>query len=112
MELLARYIPLGILLALSSASVIVGDAFAKSWSVHQRGWMLAFAFAGYLGSALFYIPSLLKEGLIVTSVIWSLVSTIGFLVIGLLFFHETMSRWQAVAVVLGVLSLVVFAFAE
>jgi len=58
-------------------------------------------------SAFFYIPSLLKEGLIVTSIFWDLLSVIGFLIIGLVIFKESLNPWQAVGAALGVIAIVV-----
>ncbi|MEK7638184.1 MAG: hypothetical protein AAB375_02040 [Patescibacteria group bacterium] len=112
MEFLSKHIPLGILLTISSLGVILGDTFAKSWSLNQRALFLLLAFAGYFISSLFYIPTLLKEGLIITSVIWGVVSTMGFVAVGVLIFHEKISGIELVAVVLGICSLFVFAISH
>ena len=98
-------IPVIGLIMLASLSVIIGDYAAKAWSVNHKGLLLLVAFVGYFFSAFFYTPTLLREGLIITSVIWVLLSTIGFILIGLLIFKETLSALQAVAVVLGIISI-------
>ena len=69
LSLLGRVPVVGLLLA-ASISVIVGDYAAKAWSQSHREWYLFLAFAGYFFSGFFYIPTLLRDGLIVTSVIW------------------------------------------
>lgn len=106
LSLLGKVPVIGLIL-LASASVIIGDYAAKAWSTNHKGIFLLIAFAGYFFSGFFYIPTLLREGLIVTSVIWGLLSTIGFIVIGLLIFRETLSLTQIIAVVLGIISILI-----
>jgi multidrug transporter EmrE-like cation transporter len=103
-------IPVIVLLIISSLGVIMGDFFAKYWSVHQRAIFYVIAIVGYLCSSIFYIPTLLRQGLVVTSIIWSLISTIGFLFIGLVIFKETLTLVQMIGVGFGVISLVILAF--
>jgi multidrug transporter EmrE-like cation transporter len=105
-------LPVFSLLLLSALGVISGDYFAKYWSVEQRGWMYALAIVGYALSAVFYIPTLLREGLVVTSVVWVVLSTIGFLVVGILIFHETLTPLQWVGVGLGIASLLILTIAH
>jgi|GEM_PF-850164 len=103
-------VPVGALLMLSAASVISGDYFAKLWSVNRSGTLLALALVAYACSGIFYTPTLIKNGLVVTSLIWSLVSTIGFLVIGFAIFKENLTFAQSVGVAFGVVSLLILAF--
>lgn len=105
-------LPVWLLLLLSAAGVIAGDYFSKSWSVNQRVSLAALAIAGYACSAIFYMPTLLREGLIVTSVVWSVLSIIGFLVIGLFVFNETLTPLQWLGVGFGVVSLITLSFAH
>jgi hypothetical protein len=81
LSLLGRVSVFGLIL-MAAVSVIVGDYAAKAWSLShgQMEWYLFLAFAGYFFSGFFYVPSLLREGLIVTSVLWVLLSAVGFLV--------------------------------
>ncbi len=99
-------VPTLALLFLSASSVVTGDLFAKYWSMTQRPLHLALAVAGYFFSGFFYIPSLLKEGLVVTSVIWSVLSIVGFLLIGIVLFKEHLTLLQTAGAVLGIVSLV------
>jgi len=105
--LLAK-LPVWLLLILSAGGVIAGDYFAKYWSVNQKTSLVVLSVAGYAVSALFYIPTLLKEGLVVTSILWSLLSILGFMAIGLLVFRETLSPIQWVGVVFGIIALIIF----
>lgn len=105
-------LPVFALVLLASTSVIAGDYFAKTWSIEQRPLWGMFALLGYFGSGFFYLPTLLREGLVVTSVLWSLVSIIGFLVIGLVVFKESLDMVQVIGVAFGVVSLVILAFAS
>src|SRR5258708_1160457 len=100
-------LPVLVLVVLAALSVIVGDYAAKTWSVTQSGFYLFLAFTAYFLSAFFYTPSLLREGLIINSVLWGLISTIGLLVIGLLVFREQLSWVQLVAVILGTISVLI-----
>lgn len=100
-------LPLLLLLVLSAASVVTGDYFAKYWSIHTRNIFFVLALICYIGSSVFYIPTLLKEGLIVTSLIWSVLSIIGFLAVGFFVFKETLSTRETIGVILGVASLLI-----
>lgn len=93
------------LVVIAALAVIIGDYAAKVWSTGGSPQYLLFAFLGYLLSAFFYIPSLLKEGLIITSVVWSILSISGFLVVGYVIFKEPLSTLQMFAVALGVCSI-------
>ena len=106
---LASKLPVLALILLASASVIAGDYFAKTWSIEQRPIWGILALLGYFGSGFFYLPTLLREGLVVTSILWSLISIIGFLVIGLILFNESLDMLQTVGVVFGVVSLIILA---
>ena len=105
-------LPVFALILLASASVIAGDYFAKTWSVDQKPLWGILALLGYFGSGFFYLPTLLREGLVVTSVLWSLVSIIGFLIIGLVIFKESLDAVQTVGVAFGIVALVILAFAS
>ena len=99
-----------LLVTLAAISVILGDVFAKYWSQNQRMLYYVLGLIFYLLSGFFYIPSLLKEGLVVTSTLWSLLGIIGFLVIGLVFFKEPLTLLQGIGVAFGAVSLIIFAF--
>jgi multidrug transporter EmrE-like cation transporter len=97
------------LILMAAVSVSVGDYAAKAWSLNhsQREWYLLLAFAGYFFSGFFYIPTLLRDSLIITSVLWVLLSAVGFLVIGIVIFKETLSLPQTIGVILGIISVLV-----
>jgi multidrug transporter EmrE-like cation transporter len=100
-------IPVIILLILSSISVTTGDFFAKYWSLKSRPIFYVLAIIGYIGSAVFYIPTVKRQGLVVTSLVWALLSTLGLLAIGLLYFKETLTPLQKVGVVLATIALLI-----
>ncbi len=106
---IAQKIPIPVLLLLSGTGVILGDTFAKYWSLDPRWSIFVAAMIGYLASGFFYIPSLLREGLVITSVIWSLISIIGFLFVGLVVFKEHLTLVQWIGVMFGVVSMLVLA---
>jgi multidrug transporter EmrE-like cation transporter len=100
------------MILLSGLCVVLGDIFGKIWSenLNKNFFLLSILFYGL--SSVFYMPALLKEGLTITSVIWSLISILGFLIVGILIFHEKLTPVQIIAVVLGMISLVLFSFSE
>lgn len=95
------------LICFASLSVVVGDIFAKYWSINTKPVFYFIALIAYAFSGFFYIPTLLREGLVVTSVIWSITSIIGFLAVGILLFKETLTPLQIIGVVLGIIALVI-----
>ena len=105
-------LPVILLIILSAASVTAGDFFAKYWSINTRSVFYVLAIMGYVGSSIFYIPTLLREGLIITSVLWSLLSIIGFLVVGILIFKETLTNLEIIGVMLGIASLVILSLGK
>ena len=106
LELMGK-IPVLALLLISGTGVIAGDVFAKYWSLHQRWPFFVATIICYWASSLFYIPTLLREGLVITSIIWSLITLIGFLFVGLIIFRESLTFHQGIGVALGVVSLVI-----
>jgi len=98
-------IPLILWLLGSAAAVVAGDYFAKKWSV-DRGALLFWVSVGlYALASQLYLPTLLKEGLIVTSILWTVLSSVGFIILGITVFHETLSIWQWLGVGFGFVSL-------
>ena len=111
LALVAKF-PVFVLIIFAVISVVTGDYFAKLWSINQRPIFFIAALIGYFGSGLFYTPTLVREGLVVTSVLWSVLAIIGFLVIGLIVFKEPITTIELVGVVFGIASLVILAFAS
>lgn len=99
---------LSVLIAASGA--VFADYLGKIWSTNQRGYLFIFALIGYMISGLFYLPTLLKNGLVLTSVVWSVLAIIGFLFVGLVLFNETLTQRQIIGVVLGVIALVILSY--
>jgi len=104
---LASKIPVLVLLCLGVAMVLIGDVFAKLWSIHpDKSLFFWFTVVAYGLSSFFYIPTLLREGLVITSILWSLLGFIGFLFIGLVVFRESLTHLQIAGVAIGLVSLV------
>lgn len=87
--------------------MITGDYFAKYWSINQKTIFFIISFSVYAIAGIFYIPTLLREGLVITSIIWSVLCAAGFIVVGLLIFKESLSVFQTIGIVLGVLSIII-----
>lgn len=95
-----------LLLLLSGAFVIMGDFFAKLWSVERGSWLFVLSMVGYTLSSLLYIPVLLKGDLVITALIWSLLNIVGFSIIGLYIFKERLDPLQWIGVILGMVAMV------
>ena len=108
-ELFSR-IPVHVLLLFSAASVISGDYFAKFWSTNRKTIFLVSALISYFFSGVFYIPTLLRDGLVITALIWSLLGIVGFVFIGLVIFKETLTGVQTVGVAIGIISLIILTY--
>ncbi|MEK7187666.1 MAG: hypothetical protein AAB691_02355 [Patescibacteria group bacterium] len=110
--ILLSKLPTIALLLIGAICVAVGDYFAKSWSVEQRDILYYIAFASYALSPLFYLPTLLKESLIVTTIIWSILIILVSITLGAIVFHETLSPLKWSGVILGLVALVILSLAE
>lgn len=97
-----------VLIVASATFTILGDYFGKLWSINLHPIFFWLNVTFYTLSSLFFIPALLKEGLTITSVVWSLLSIIGFMFIGLVLFKEVLTVVQVVALIFGVISLILF----
>lgn len=100
------------LIIISAISTVLGDYFGKLWSTNLKPEFFWLNVIFYTLSSLFFLPALLKASLTMTSIVWSLISILGFLVIGLIIFKETLTFTQIIAVIFGVISLVLFSFSE
>ena len=110
-ELLQK-LPVIVLLLICAFWVAMGDYFAKSWSVNQKNSLYILAFLSYALVGIFYLSTLLKEGLAVTTVIYSLLSILISLFIGIIMFGETMSFVRLLGLILGLISLVILIVAK
>ena len=105
-------IPILLLVLVSAICVVLGDYFGKQWLITLKPLFYILSLITYLGSAYFYLPVLLREGLVVTSVIWSTLSIVGFLLVGIVIFHEVLSTMQIVGVLFGVIALIILSLAN
>jgi multidrug transporter EmrE-like cation transporter len=103
--------PVYVYLLCSATSVVFGDYFAKLWSVSRHPWQIGLAIILYLFSGLFYFPSLLKEQLVVASIIYTFLSIVGFMFIGFVVFKETFNLTQIVGIIFGLVSLTILTVA-
>ncbi len=111
MTLLGR-VPVPMLLGISAASVVAGDTLAKFWSTNHRPALFWLSLLAYAASGIFYVPTLVRAGLIVTSTLWGVADMIGFLFIGFVIFHETLSPLQLVGVGFGAVAVIILAIAS
>jgi multidrug transporter EmrE-like cation transporter len=102
----SQKMPLILFFTVSAISVGVGDYLAKKWSLEPRLGLFAGALACYFSSSFFYMQTLTRKGLVVSCVIWSIASTVAFLFVGIVLFHETLSGIQLFGVILGAISVI------
>ncbi len=95
-------IPLSVLIFFE----LVADILAKNWSI-RGGWFLAAAsLAAYLLANTFWLFALKNgSGLGRGAIIFSLVSAIIAILLGIFIYHEKVSSYQMVGMVLGLVSL-------
>jgi multidrug transporter EmrE-like cation transporter len=107
-----KKLPLLFYILASSTFNIVGDYYAKKWSIEIDNIFLIMALLAFLMSTVFYMFSLLKKGLIITATLWTIVAMSGFVVIGFLIFQETITVWQIVGIIVGAISVLLLNFPE
>ncbi|KKU98978.1 MAG: hypothetical protein UY32_C0009G0007 [Candidatus Jorgensenbacteria bacterium GW2011_GWC1_48_8] len=109
---LVNKIPIIILLLISACFVAFGDFFGKTWSLNQKNIFYFLSFLSYGAVAIFYLPTLLRESLVVTTVIYSIFIIFVSMFIGMVIFGETLSLVRWVGVILGIVSLVILTSAK
>lgn len=101
-----------VLLAASGVFAIIADTIAKLWSLNSDGprgrllWLCAIAF--YQLASVAYVGTLKADGLVKTSLVWSVFTTFGFLLVGMVGFRASLTATQAVGVAFGSVSLACF----
>lgn len=102
-QIMKWLIPLGILIVFE----LIADILAKNWSV-KGGWILATgALVAYLLGNTFWLFALKNgSGLAKGAVIFSIVSAIIAIGLGVLFYKESLTKIQYIGVLLGLISLV------
>ncbi len=103
-------IPVLALLVISATFTITGDVFAKYWSLNTRPLFFLLGVLFYSAGTIPFIPTLLREGLVVTAMIWSLISILGFIAVGIIIFKETLTTYQTIGAFLGIIALVLLVF--
>jgi len=109
-ETIATRVPIAIWLVLSASAVVAGDYFAKRWSIDRGNIFFWLAIVFYALASQFYLPTLLKHGLIFTSIIWVILSTAGFILMGTVVFHEELGLRQWIGVTLGFFAILLLSF--
>lgn len=84
----------------------LADIFAKNWSLHKTVWLALVSLFLYLVANAFWLFALKDgAGLGRGAVIFSVVSAIIAVVLGVIFYKEDVSRLQMIGLVLGIISL-------
>lgn len=101
-------IPLSILIIFE----LIADILAKNWSI-KGGWFLAAgALIAYLLGNTFWLFALKNgSGLAKGAVIFSVVSAILAIILGIVFYKEVLTKYQMIGIALGFFS-IVFIFWE
>lgn len=86
---------------------LVADVFSKEWSLKGRTILWVGAFSSYLIANIFWLFVLkngsgLTRGVVIFSVATAVIASI----IGIYFYHETLTKVQMTGIVLGLVSLV------
>lgn len=105
MEIILK-LPLLVLIILSGLSLVIGDLFAKYWSIDKHNYQFIAAIICYILYGIFFLPTLLKEDLVVSALAVILVNIIGFIFIGLAIFQESLTPVQIIGLILGIISII------
>ncbi|MEK7464769.1 MAG: hypothetical protein AAB617_03260 [Patescibacteria group bacterium] len=105
-------VPMIVLMLIGVLFVALGDFLGKSWSLQQKHLFYFLAILSYGAGNIFYLPTLLREGLVVTTIIWSILVILVSIFIGMVMFGETLSPLRSVGVIFGVVSLVILQMAK
>jgi len=85
----------------------VADIFAKEWSLRNTAWIAMLSLFFYLVANSFWLFSLKNgAGLGRGAIIFSVLSAVIAMVLGVIFYKETVSRTQYIGFLLGTISLV------
>jgi multidrug transporter EmrE-like cation transporter len=102
-------IPLILLIAFEA----VADIFSKEWSLHQLSWQWITAISFYILANVFWLFAIKNgSGLARGSVIFSIASGILGTLIGLFLYKEQIGKYELVAFVLGIGSIMFFSLGE
>jgi drug/metabolite transporter (DMT)-like permease len=84
---------------------LIADIFAKTWSLRSGWWYAAGALVSYLICNSFWLIALKNgSGLARGAAIFSVISAILAIVLGVLFYKESITRLQIIGMALGVIS--------
>jgi len=96
-------LPLALLIFFES----VADIFAKNWSLQRTAWMAVVSLLFYLIANSFWLFALKNgSGLGRGAVIFSVVSALLAVVLGVIFYKESVNKYQLLGFVFGIISLV------
>jgi drug/metabolite transporter (DMT)-like permease len=107
---LLKAIPVPVLIAVSVIFVTLGDYYGKKWSVTNETVYFVVAAGASLLSGVFYFPVLFKHDLVTSSIIWTVLSILAFVVIGVLVYKEVLTPVQLVGAVLGIISILILSW--
>jgi len=96
-------IPLALLIFFES----VADIFAKNWSIQRTAWLAFVSLLFYVIANSFWLFALKNgSGLGRGAVIFSVVSALIAVILGVIFYKETVNKYQLLGFFFGIISLV------
>lgn len=86
---------------------LIADVLAKSWSIKNITWYAVAALLSYLVANSFWLFALKNgSGLGRGAVIFSVVSAVIAVLLGVIFYKESLTKLQLIGIILGIVSLV------
>jgi len=104
-ETMLKLIFFGLIL-LATALEVVGDIFFKKWSLSGKNIILVLGFIIYTVGTVFWALSLKYDFLSRAISVLSILNLIIVVLVGVLYFNETLSLVNKIGIALGILSLV------
>jgi len=99
-------VPAIVWLLISSVFFAAGEFLSKKWSLTPNLKTTIFVLLAYAISSLIWLPSLLHKNQLATmGTIWSVLSIVATVTIGIFIFHERLNTMQWLGVVLALVAL-------
>ena len=96
-------LPLALLIFFES----VADIFAKNWSIQRTAWLAVVSLSFYVIANSFWLFALKNgSGLGRGAVIFSVVSALIAVILGVIFYKESVNKFQLLGFLFGIISLV------
>jgi multidrug transporter EmrE-like cation transporter len=94
-------------LVLSGVFFAIGEFMSKKFALNPKISFVLLMLASYILGSLAWLPAILqKNQLSIVGVMWSVLSVISTILIGVLIFNEKLSQFGVIGIALGIISVI------